>query len=147
MGEPLVPLPLPHGQRARSNGKQPFGHAFREREAIFQGLSTRCPALSDFSTLLGHLGSFRGHLGTWGRNLLSRKPARSCSSVLWRPNERSKMAKNSKSDPVVLCTVHLRPFWGGRILTDFGVPIGGLEGGSNPLHGLNRVKLPYIGVF
>ena len=59
-------------------------------------------ALRAFSTLLGHFGAF------WGlkpQNLLSRESAKSHRNGPLTPNGRSKMSKNSKSVPLVLCGV------------------------------------------
>ena len=74
------------------------------------GSSSQCEALRAFSTLLGHfgviLGHFRSFWGLLGPPLLSRESAKSHGNGPLTPNGRSKMSKNSKSDPLVLCGVH-----------------------------------------
>ena len=61
----------------------------------------------------------KGHFGViwrlWARNLLSCKSPKYCSNGT---NGRSKMAKNSKFDPIEQCTMHFGTFSRSQILVD-----------------------------
>ena len=98
------PFPCKNGLLSTLSGKRWTKRPFSG------GSSSQCEALRAFSTLWGHFGSFwvilghfRSFWGLLGPPLLSRESAKSHGNG---PLGRSKMLKNSKSDPLVLCGVH-----------------------------------------